>query len=157
MITLIEDTRQKKDLHKVKHDYWENEGRNIIRCALPFGDYVTAPTVAVDTKQNIAEIGVNMCGAGREKHRFLEECKKAKEANCRLIFLIEDARFSKVNDLYGKKIYLHNGQIIPGDQLATAMNTMANRFGCEFLFCKPEEAGELVVKLLEANDGEKRD
>ena len=78
MKTLIEDTRQKKDLHKVKHDYWDEEGRNIIRCALPFGDYITAPTVAVDTKQNIAEIGVNMCGAGREKHRFAEECKKAK-------------------------------------------------------------------------------
>ena len=154
MATIIEDTRQKKDLHTVKHDYWDHEGINIIRCALPFGDYISAPTVAVDTKQNIAEIGANMCGSGREKHRFAEECKKARDACCRLIFLIEDAKYSCINDLYGETIWLFNGQTIPGDQLATAMHTMAGRYGCEFRFCKPEEAGATVVKLLEADNGE---
>jgi ribosome-associated protein len=149
MITLIEDTRQKKDLHKVKHDYWDEEGRNIIRCALPFGDYISAPKIAVDTKQNISEIGMNMCGAGREKHRFTEECKKAKEANCKLIFLIEDERYSSIEDLYGKSIYLFSGRTIPGDQLATAMFTMQNRYGCEFWFCPPEEAARIIAEILE--------
>lgn len=152
MITLIEDTRQKKDLHKVKHDYWDEERRNIIRCALPFGDYIAAPRVAVDTKQNISEIGINMCGSGREKHRFTEECKKAKEAGCKLFFLIEDAKFKCIDDLYGKSIYLFNGQIIPGDQLATAMHTMTNRYGCEFRFCSPDEAGRIIIQLLETEN-----
>ena len=67
MITLIEDSRQKAEKHEIKHDYWNEEGRTIIRCALPFGDYISAPKIAVDTKQNIAEIGMNMCGSGREK------------------------------------------------------------------------------------------
>lgn len=149
MITLIEDTRQKKDLHKIKHDYWNEEGRTIIRCALPFGDYISAPKVAVDTKQNIAEIGMNMCGSGREKHRFTEECKKAKEAGCKLIFLIEDPKYACIDDLYGHSIYLFSGQTIPGDQLATAMHTMQNRYGCEFWFCPPKEAGRIITELLE--------
>lgn len=149
MITLIEDSRQKAEKHEIKHNYWNEEGRTIIRCALPFGDYISAPKIAVDTKQNIAEIGMNMCGSGREKHRFAEECKKAREAGCKLIFLIEDKKYTSINDLYGKSVYLYSGQTIPGDQLATAMHTMSNRYGCEFRFCPPEEAGRIIAELLD--------
>lgn len=92
---------------------------------------------------------MNMCGSGREKHRFAEECKKAREAGCKLIFLIEDKKYTSINDLYGKSVYLFNGQTIPGDQLATAMHTMSNRYGCEFRFCPPEEAGRIIAELLE--------
>lgn len=91
-----------------------------------------------------------MCSSSKEKSRFRRECIKAKEAGCKLIFLIEDPRFEDINSLYGTKIFLHNGQIITGDQLATAMYVMSDRYGCEYLFCKPEEAGEMIVKLLEA-------
>lgn len=147
MISIIEDTRQKTDKHQAKHEYWSENGVNVIRSALPFGDYVLAPKIAIDTKQDITEIGVNMCGAAREKKRFAEECKKAKESGCKLIFLIEDARFDVIDDLYGKQIYLHNGQVIPGDQLATAMHTMSGRYGCEFMFCNPRESARVIMEL----------
>ena len=149
MASIISDTRQKAGKHKLKEDYWTEHGTTIIRSALPFGDYIAAPKVAVDTKQNIVEIGSNMCGAGREKHRFAEECKKARDAGCKLIFLIEDPNYSSIEDLYGSQIYLFSGQIIPGDQLATAMYTMENRYGCEFWFCPPEESARIIMELLE--------
>lgn len=147
MVTIIEDTRQKESKHSTKHDYWMENDVNVIRSALPFGDYILAPTIAIDTKQDITEIGVNMCGAVHEKRRFAEECRKAKDAGCRLVFLIEDVRFTGIDDLYGKQIGLHNGQVISGDQLATAMHTMAERYGCRFLFCDPRESARIIMEL----------
>lgn len=149
MLTIIEDTRQKKDKHEAKHGWWEAHKTKVIRCALPFGDYCPPPPVAIDTKQDIAEIGFNMCGSVREKRRFKNECQEARDAGTRLVFLVEDKRFDVVEDLYGKQIQLHNGQIVPGDQLATAMRTMENRYGCEFMFCAPEEAAQIITELLE--------
>lgn len=148
MPTIIEDTRQKAEKHAVKHRYWQETGISVVRSALPFGDYIRAPEIAIDTKQDITEIGVNMCGAAREKKRFREECKLAQDSGCKLIFLIEDKRFANIDDLYGKKIALHNGQILNGDQLATAMYTMAGRYGCEFRFCSPDKSAQTITELL---------
>lgn len=152
MVGITEDTRQKADKHQGKHRYWDDIGVTYIRCALPFGDYAPVPKVAVDTKQDITEIGMNMCGNGKEKHRFAAECKKAKDFGCRLVFLIEDRRFKDIGDLYGKQIHLHNGMTIPGDQLATAMHTMSGRYGCQFVFCDPKESGQKIIELLESNN-----
>ena len=146
---ILEDTRQKIDKHALKNEFWASEGDNIIRCKLPFGDYCRPPAVSVDTKADVVEICQNMCGSMKEKRRFAEEVKGARDAGCRLVFLIEDLRYRDVSDLYGEKIYLHSGQIIKGDQLATAMQTMAARYGCEFEFCAPEDAGRRVKEILE--------
>ena len=148
MLTIIEDTRQKESKHETKHAWWTEHDTELIRCALPFGDYAPVPPVAIDTKQDITEIGANMCGAAREKKRFMNECREAQKAGTKLVFLIEDKRFETIEDLYGKQIQLHNGQVLPGDQLATAMNTMANRYGCEFMFCDPRESAQIITELL---------
>ena len=153
MISLIEDTRQKKDKHALKNRIWESEGVHVVRCALPFGDYFPVPKVAVDTKQDILEIAGNLCGAAAEKKRVREEIKKANEAGCKLIFLIEDKRYSEIEDLYGKKFRLHNGQTIPGDQLATAMLVMQERYQCEFWFSDPKESARVIRELLEDGYG----
>lgn len=146
---IIEDTRQKADKHENKHKYWAEVGAGWLRSGLPFGDYWPAPKIAIDTKQDILEVAANMCGAAKEKKRFREECKKAKEAGCKLVFLIEDSRFRTPDDLFGKKIWLHNGQVIPGDQIALAMRIHEERYGCEFWFCCPEESGRVIKELLE--------
>lgn len=146
---LVEDTRQKADKHRNKHEYWKLTGTEWIRSALPFGDYWPTPRVAVDTKQDIQEVVANMCGAGKEKRRFREECKKAQAAGCRLIFLIEDKRYNVPEDLIGKQVYLHNGQTIPGDQAFMAMKMHEERYGVEFWFCDPAESGRVIKELLE--------
>lgn len=148
MNTIIEDVNQKKGKHALKNEYWSSEGVDVIRCHLPFGDYIAAPSIAVDTKQDIVEITTNMCSGMGEKRRFREECKKAQAAGCKLIFLIEDPRYERIQDLYGEKVWLHTGQVIMGDQLATAMYTMAARYGCEFRFCRPEDTGRVVMEIL---------
>lgn len=145
---LVEDTRQKTDKHEKKHKYWTETGTDWLRSSLPFGDYWAVPKVAVDTKQDIAEVVANMCGAGKEKARFRNECKKAKAAGCKMIFLIEDKRYNVPEDLIGQKIHLHNGQNIPGEQAYMAMMMHQERYGVEFWFCDPDESGRVIMEIL---------
>lgn len=146
---ILEDSRQKKDKHTLKNEFWASQGDTVTRCKLPWGDYCKPPSVSVDTKADIVEICQNMCGSMSEKRRFAEEVKGARDAGCRLVFLIEDGRYKTVTDLYGATIFLHTGQTIKGDQLATAMQTMAARYGCEFRFCDPVDAGRIVKEILD--------
>ena len=151
---IVEDTRQKAGKHENKHEHWAQTGTAWIRSALPFGDYWPTPRVAIDTKENIQEIAANMCGASKEKTRFRKECTKARDAGCKLVFLIEDKGYSGINDLWGQKIWIHTGQVIPGDQLAKAMLIMQERYGIEFRFCSPEDSGRIIKELLEDECGE---
>ncbi len=146
---IVEDTRNKTGKHENKHRYWDEAGTAWARSALLFGDYWPTPKVAVDTKQDIQEVVANMCGAGKEKARFRRECQKAKAAGCKLIFLIEDKRYHVPEDLIGKQIYILNGQTIPGDQAYLAMRMHEERYGCEFRFCDPADAGRVIVEILE--------
>lgn len=152
MLAIIEDTKQKIGKHLNILNVFKSVGINVRRCSLPYGDYIKAPEVSVDTKQDISEIAYNMCGRASEKHRFASECKDAQDDGCKLYFLIEDRRFKDRTDLYEKKIHLHNGMTIPGDQLAMAMKTMSDRYGCEFMFCDPKDTAHLIIKLLESGN-----
>ena len=133
---LIEDSRQKAEKHEIKHNWFASHNVSLFRSKLAFGDYALPPVAAV-------------CGSAREKKRFREECKLAKECGSKLIVLIEDERVQSVDDLYGKSIWLMSIQIIKGDQLAKAMVTMHERYDVDFMFCKPEDSAEMIMKLLE--------
>ena len=145
---IVEDTRQQAGKHANKHRAFKDAGVKIIRSKLPFGDYALAPTVAVDTKQDIKEIAGNMCGSAKEKARFREECKLAQDSGCRLIILIEDPRLTTPADLIGRKVLLHTGRLIDGTQLARAMAVTSERYGVEFMFCDPEQTGKMIMELL---------
>lgn len=146
---LIEDSRQQLGKHELKHKYFDLHHHTFIRSKLAFGDYALPPAAAVDTKASLQEIAGNMCGAVKERRRFREECKLAQDLGSKLIILIEDSRVQNVSDLYGKTIWLMSKQMVKGDQLAKAMVTMHERYGVDFMFCKPEDAGETIIKLLE--------
>lgn len=147
-MVIISDTRQKQGKHKLKEDYWSEQGDTVVRCKLPWGDYALAPSLAVDTKQNLMEIATNICGAYKERKRFTSECKAAQSSDCKLVFLIEYRPVKSPEELIGRKIKLMSGKIVPGDQLFTAMTTISERYGCEFVFCDPKEAGERVKEIL---------
>ena len=149
MTVIIEDSRQKRGKHEEKRVYFENHGIIVKRAQLPFGDYVIMPSIVVDTKADIVEIAQSLCGNVAERTRFAEEMKGAKLAGIKLVFLIEDKRFHKVSDLYETKMKLHSGKVVRGEQVATAMSICEARYGCEFQFCSPEEAGHKIIEILE--------
>lgn len=154
---IIEDTRQQTNKHNAKHKAFTDAGDRVFRCKLIVGDYCIAPSVSVDTKQDIKEIASNMCGSIAEKQRFARECKIANEIGCKLVFLIEDNKYKCIEDLYGKKIWMHSKSVIQGDQLALAMITMQNRYGVEFQFCSPNETADRIKQILTNEKGGETD
>ena len=144
---LIEDTRQKVGQHKLKNRYWSENGHAVIRCKLPFGDYAQPPAIAVDTKQDMLEIVGNLT---TEHARFREECKLARAFGCKLVILIEDASITSIEDVkHWKNPRRFTSPRAPGGvQIARSMLTMQERYGIEFQFCKPEDAGKRVIEIL---------
>lgn len=149
---LVEDTRQQKGKHEIKHEYWHTLGVQIVRSALPFGDYILVPPIAVDTKQDIYEIANNIL---QEHDRFRNECINAHNAGCQLVILIENldgvdsldalTRWQESREHYAKR---RGKRRISGKRLAAAMSTMSERYGVRFEFCTPNEAGKRVIEIL---------
>lgn len=128
--------------------------------------------VSVDTKRNIQEIVGNICG--KEHGRFRDECILAKNNNIKLYVLVENEDgVSCLSDLCGwenprakmkrwstgpngrrEKAFI-SPNATKGETLAKAMATMQEKYGVEFLFCRPEETGQRILELLHTeNDQE---
>lgn len=150
-MNIIEDTGQKVGQHIIKNDYFKQNGITVIRNKLPFGDYALPPRVAVDTKKDMDEIAGNMCGSTKEHIRFKNECIRAKEAGCKLYFLVENEvgidSIDKVREWINPRS-VYSPDCVQGERLERAMKTMQERYGCTFLFCKPEDSAEIIINLL---------
>lgn len=145
---LIEDSRQQKGKHELKHSHFEKMGVRLIRNMLPFGDYAIPPRISIDTKANMEEIAHNI---GSDHKRFKNECIAAKEANCQLIILVENTiGITCVNDVHEwvNPDLIYRPRAITGERLEKAMITMSDRYGVRFEFCHPTEAAERIIKLL---------
>lgn len=121
----------------------------LVRSKLPFGDYALIPPVAVDTKKDMEEIAANICG--KEHTRFINECKAAKAAGCSLVILVENTvgirELSQVHTwINPRAIYSKN--CVQGDRLQKAMETISERYGVRFEFCRPDESAERIIAIL---------
>lgn len=127
--------------------------------------------VAVDTKASIQECVENICG--KSHARFRDECILAQNNGIKLYIVVEDdgGYADKAHHIWNKPvrsiddlfqwvnprlcIFKKGKQAYPsatrGQTLAKACITMTERYGVEFLFCKPNEAASKIVKLL--NEG----
>lgn len=148
-ITLIEDTRQQAEKHKLKHDYFDKHGIKYVRSKLPIGDYalMTDMSTVIDTKKDIQEIIGNVTS---QHKRFIAECDKAAEFEINLIFLIEDSKVTCIEDLY--KWYNPRLRVSPkattGRTLAKILHGIEVRHGVKFLFCHPSETGKRIIEIL---------
>lgn len=131
-------------------------------------DFLGTYTVAVDTKRNIEEAVGNICG--KQHARFRDECVLAQNNGIKLYILVENEDgVTCIDDLfqwqnprmhrYNKIAYMHRigkwqnvklpaAKPTSGQTLAKAMLTMQLKYGVEFLFCHPLEAGEKIINLL---------
>lgn len=152
---LIEDTRNKTGKHTIKNEHFADMGISVIRSKLPFGDYSIPPKVAVDTKKGLEEIAGNICGSRKEHERFKRECVNARDAGCKLFFLIEnDCGISSIDDvhMWVNPNCIFHPECVQGERLEKAMKTMQERYGCRFLFCSPEESAQKIVEILSGGD-----
>lgn len=145
---LIEDTRQQVNKHDLKHSHFEQMGVQLVRCALPFGDYAVIPEISVDTKNSMNEIASNLTA---DHERFRHECERAKAAGCMLFILIEtEWDINCVDDVHkwqNPRSPL-SAKSVTGETLERIMKTMERRYGVRFRFCRPDKSAETIVKLL---------
>ena len=148
-MVIQEDTRQQAGKHNIKHAYFAENGVELVRCKLPFGDYAPVPPVSIDTKNSMDEIAANICG--KEHTRFINECKAAKAAGCALIILVENtvgvSDISQVHTWINPRA-IYSSKCVQGERLQKAMETISQRYGVQFMFCTPEESGERIKELL---------
>ena len=152
-MTLIEDSRQQKNKHELKHAYWSEHGVQVFRCKLIVGDYALMPSLSkiIDTKENMAEIAQNIGGSREEHQRFIREVKLAQEIGTQLYILVEcEEPYETIDDVtaWVNPRTEYSPKCIQGPRLAKAMHTIESRYGCVFLFCHPDEAAETIIDLL---------
>ena len=129
-------------------------------------DFLGTYDVCVDSKFDIQELISDICG--KQHDRFRDECILAQNNGIKLYILVENKKAAITKDIWNPTIRdlseLHswknprlfirrNGkQLYPnatrGITLQKACLTLEKRYGCRFLFCTPEESGEMIVRLL---------
>lgn len=155
-MSLVEDTRQQRGKHDIKQSYFESIGENVVRCALPVGDYQRPAKVAVDTKKDIIELGVDVKA---DHARFKRECEKAKQLGTQLVILVENTEgVRSLSDLdswvesdesFEKRNKSGKAKRYKGRSIARACQTMHDYYGVMFGFCSPEESGERIIAILD--------
>ena len=149
---LIEDTRQVVGKHKLKNEYFEKMGIEVVRSKLLFGDYQNPqnPSIAIDTKKDIQELIGDLT---KDHERFRNELLLSKKCGAKLIILIEDEKVSCINDLYTwynwrlKK----SPKATKGSTLAKMLYTIEHNtedYNCQFIFTKKSECGAKIIELL---------
>ena len=145
---IIEDTRNKIGKHEEKNEWFKKNEVTVIRSKVPFGDYTLPPKVAVDTKKDMNEIAQNI---SVEHKRFVAECVNARDAGCKLYILVEnDEGISDIEQVHTwiNPQCIYHPKCIQGGRLEKAMKTIQMRYGCTFLFCKPEESAAIITEVL---------
>lgn len=157
-MTILEDTRQQKSKHELKHDFFQANDIAVVRCKIPWGDYCLIPHVSIDTKASMDEIAGNI--GGREHKRFIDECKAAKAAGCKLFILVENdlgiTEISQVRTWINPRA-IYSPNCIQGPRLQKAMETISERYDVTFLFCRPEDAGKIIMGVLERYGNKQRE
>ena len=157
---LVEDTRQQRGKHGRKAAYFESVGECVVRCALPVGDYQRPAKVAIDTKKDIIELGVDI---KRDHDRFVRECKKAQALGTQLVILVENEdgvrsladleAWVESDDSYKKRNRSGRAVRYTGSAIAKACRTIHRAYGVMFGFCSPEESGGRILEILDKLDG----
>ena len=104
-----------------------------------------------------------------DHERFANEARLAREAGIRLIILVTDPDISSIDEVRrwknprrerwfmvkamqrkGKMLTVKQSKTPPcaSDRLQKAMVTMTLRYGITWLFCKRENVGEEIIRLL---------
>ena len=147
---IIVDTREHpRAIVKILHDL-NGAGVEVIRRALPFGDYRDPdhPKVVIDRKRNLLEVAQNLV---QERPRFLREVERAHRAGARLIILVEHSdKIRKLEDVinWENPRLKSSPYAISGERLYKMMRMTGEHYGFEWSFCDKENTGNEILRLL---------
>lgn len=149
------DTREKGKAIKKIVDSFEQRGIKHFRSKLPCGDYMSMDNArfCIDRKQNLSEICKNVC---QEHKRFIKELCRAREIGVELVFLVEHS--STVKSLEDVRAWKNprlkkSPLAVSGERLYKILSTIEKNYGTRFYFCSKSQTGDVIIKLLEENEG----
>ena len=151
---IVVDTREKPRAIVRIMNTFETEGIEVVRRALPFGDYLDPdrPGIVIDRKQNLLEVAGNLV---QQRARFLREVDRANRAGWRLIVLVEHSnRVRTLEDV----IRWNNPRLkvsplaVDGPRLFRIMHATAASYGFSWAFCDKVHTGKKIIELLGGKD-----
>lgn len=126
-------------------------GCKTIVSKLYVGDYQSLdnPRLVIDRKKDLQEI----CGNVAQQHeRFQRELVRAKEAEIKLIILIEhgdDIRTLEDVYFWDNPRLLQSPKAINGKSLYRSLCTIRDRYNVRFEFCSKHDTGQKIMELLD--------
>lgn len=165
-ITIQIDSREKT--HAISHitRYFDMNNIKYYTNKLWVGDYCNLlnPTIIIDRKQNLTEVQGNIT---QQHLRFRAEIMKAQENGIKLIILIEENQIKTLEDVRDnyvnprmkqwsmarnkalkKGLEFKQRPPLSGKQIYEILNTMEQKYGCKFMFCRKEEMAKKIIELL---------
>jgi hypothetical protein len=144
------DTREKPRAIVRIMKTFDMEGIEVVRRALPFGDYCDPdhPEIVIDRKQNLNEVA---CNVTTDRKRFVREIERCKAAGCRMIVLVEHGnRIRKLDDVISWKNprLRESPYAVSGERLFKIMKAMADYYGIEWRFCNKQSTGKKIIEIL---------
>lgn len=146
-ITILVDTREQhtkifeRRMKLIGYPYERvklNCGDYSIKCELDDKEYSLANSCVIERKYSIDELC--MC-FGTQRKRFEREFERAKNNNCRIYLLVEDASWEKI--LAGK----YRSKYHPSALTASILAWMA-RYDLKVIFCSELIAGRIIKEIL---------
>ena len=150
---IVVDTREKPRAIVRIMKTFDAEGVEVVRRALPFGDYIDPdrPGIVIDRKHNLLEVAGNLV---QDRARFLREVERANRSGWKLIVLVEHSnRIRTLEDV----IRWNNPRLkvsplaVDGPRLFRIMHAMGNRYGFEWAFCDKVHTGRRIIELLRSD------
>ena len=144
------DTREKPRAIVRIMKTFDAEGIEVVRRALPFGDYLNParPEIVIDRKQTLLEVAQNLV---QDRVRFLREVDRANRAGCRLIILVEHSnRIRCLEDVmhWNNPRLKESPYAISGERLYKIMHTMGKYYHFEWDFCDKVHTGMKIIEIL---------
>lgn len=149
MICQIDSREKARAIQKILAEF-ENQGIKHFVSKLPVGDYINLdnPKIAIDRKQSLAEVAVNV---GQDHARFKRELERAQEYGIHLIFLVEHGgQIKTLEDVqsWNNPRLKEHPLALTGPRLYKIMLTMQNKYGIEWMFCDKRATGKRIIELL---------
>ena len=142
---LIIDSREKQWEH-IK-DYLERNNIPYQVTKLDVGDYMNTehPNIVIDRKANLQEVCSNLQSGKENIHRFMKECRRARDNKIELVVLIEGTKYKDLTDakLWKSKYTQHTG-----DWLVRQMKALIYAFDIQWKFCKRNETAKKILEIL---------
>ena len=123
------------------------------------------PRLVIDRKQNLTELCNNVC---QDHDRFRKELIRAQENGIKIIFLVEHGKgINRIQDViwwdnprrHKRRRNPDTGhwenaetKAITGEVLYKILCTQERKYGCKFLFCKKENTGKEIIRILGGDD-----